>query len=241
MADVTRLRPKAKATEHGDPLRQALAVAIVGAGKAREMRERQKQAVERLRVEGREAEETIEKLQKRVSEAQDAHIAGLADAAASGKPAPASRVAKARAAVVEAEDHREALRAARKKLEADMPEVEKDIVAADTEVERLISEILAPVAEQMIERGREIAATLAPIRSSLTALWAEETPAACDAAFSHAKGRQPLKEAKQAAADWLRESSAFSRAVPDPWLNARLAVKQDTQAELPLELSSLLG
>jgi hypothetical protein len=242
MADVTRLRPKAKPTESGDPLRKALAAAIVAAGKAREMRERQKQAVGRLWAEMREAEQEIERLQKRVSEAQEAHIAGLADAATSGKAAPVSGVAKARAAVVVAEDHREALRAARKKLEADMPEVEKDVVAADTEVERLISEILAPVAEQMIQRGREIAAMLAPIRSTLTALWAEETPAAWDAAASHDKGRQPLKEVKQAAADWLRESSAFSRAVPDPWLNARLALKQDAQAELPLdELSSLLG
>jgi acyl transferase domain-containing protein len=79
------------------------------------------------------------------------------------------------------------------------------------------------------------------IRSTLAALWAEETPSAWDAAVSHDKGRQPLKEIKQAAADFLRESSAFSRAAPDPWLNARLRLKQDAQAKLPLELSSLLG
>jgi hypothetical protein len=75
--------------------------------------ERQKQAVQRLWDEAREAEQQIEALQKRVREATEAHIASLADAAATGEEAPASGVPKAKKAVEAATDHLDAVKAAR--------------------------------------------------------------------------------------------------------------------------------
>jgi hypothetical protein len=240
---VTKLRPPGEATEpdRGDPLRKELAAAIEAAGKAREMCERQKQAAQRLWAEAREAEETIERLHKAVGKATEAHIASLADAAATGEPAPASGVPRAKKAVEVATDHLDALKAARKKLESDAPELAKDVVAADTEVERSISQVLLPIAEQMIERGRQVAEQLAPIKRTLSALWCEgDRPSQWDAQAAFEIGRSPLKETREAAADFLRSTSAAERAVPDPWLVSRARLRKDPHAGLP-ELDALLS
>jgi hypothetical protein len=133
-----------------------------------------------------------------------------------------------------ATDHLDALKAARKKLESDAPELQKDIVTCDAEVERLISEILKPVAEQLIERGRKLAEQLAPIKKTLSALWSEgDRPTQWDAQAAFEIGRSPLKETREAAADFLRSTSAAERAVPDPWLVSRARLRKDPHTALP--------
>jgi hypothetical protein len=233
--NVTRLRRRAADPRaQGDPLRVQLAAAIKAANRAREMCERQKQAVQRLWDEAREADEQIGKLQKRVREATEAHIVGLADAAASGKPAPRSGVPAAKKAVEVATDHLDALKAARKKLESDAPELQKDVVTCDAEVDRVISEILRPVAERLIERGRQIAEQLLPIKSTLSALWCpSDRPTQWDAAAAFDTGRAPLKETRAAAVDFLRSTNVFERAHPDPWIEVRKRLREDPHAELP--------
>jgi hypothetical protein len=240
MGSVSKLKLHGNA--NADPLRATLVAAQEKAHSARQAVERQKQAVQRLWDETREAEEQVEKLQKRVGEAQEAHIAGLAEAAATGEAPPASGVPKAKKAVEAATDHIEALKAARRKLEADAPELQKDIVTCDAEVERLISEILKPVAEAIIERGRQIAELLAPIKRTLSALWSEsDRPTQWDAQAAFDTGRAPLKETKAAAAEWLRSMNAIERAVPDPWIEARKRLREDPNAALPELLTALLG
>jgi hypothetical protein len=243
--NVTRLRRKAGAADpraQGDPLRTQLAAALTAAKQARDAVARREQAERRLSDDAREAEQQIEKLQKAVRKAEAAHIDAIAKAAALEKAAPTSGVPRARQAVTVAEDHLAALRAASKKVEADVPELQKEVVACDAEVERLISEILKPIAEQIIERGRQIAEQLLPIKSTLSALWCQsDRPTQWDAGAAFDIGHAPLKETRAAAADFLRSTNAFERAVPEPFLIARAKLRADPQAELPPELTALLG
>jgi hypothetical protein len=83
--------------------------AIEAAARTRQMCERQKQAVQRLWDEMREAEQQIEKLQKRVGEAVSRHCRGCGD----GGGPPASGVSKAKKAVETGTNHLDALKAAR--------------------------------------------------------------------------------------------------------------------------------
>jgi hypothetical protein len=244
MAKIVRLREAGAADPRaqGDPLRLALASAIKEAGEAKQAVERQKAGIQRLWAEMREAGGQIEKLRKAVAKAQEAHIASLAEAATTGEAPPASGVPKAKKAVEVATDRLDALKAARVKLEADAPGLQKDVVTCDAEVERLISEILKPVAERLIERGRQIAEQLLPIKKALSALWCEsDRPTQWGAGAAFDAGRAPLKETRAAAEDWLRSTNEYERAVPDPFLIARAKLRADPQAELPPELTALLG
>lgn len=105
------------------PIRRAqLAAALAETAKAKQEFAQQRQAVDRLFAETAEAERAIAKAQKALAKAEEAHVAGLADAAAAGKRAPASGVAAARQAVAAAVEHRDALRAARIKVEQRLPD-----------------------------------------------------------------------------------------------------------------------
>jgi hypothetical protein len=243
MAKITRLRETGAADPRaqGDPLRVQLAAALTAAEQARDAVARQKQAVQQLWADMREAEQRIEVLQKAVGKAQEAHVEAIANAAVSGEVVPASGVPKAKKAVEVATDHLDAVKAARKKLEADMPDMQKDVEAADAETERLLSEILKPTAEQMVERGKQLAEQIAPIKRALSALWSEsDRPTQWDAQAGFEIGRVPLKDTRAAAADFLRSTCAAERAVPDPWLVSRARLRKDPHAGLP-ELDALLS
>jgi chromosome segregation ATPase len=240
MGSVSRLHEAvADPSSDIDPLRAALEAAIKEAARVRAAAARQKAAIERLLVEASEAEKAIAAAQKAVGKAQEAHVAGLASAAASGKSAPASVVAAARQAVSDAEEHRDALRAARAKVERELPEWEKDAVGADTEVERLISMILAPIAERLIARAQEIASELAPLKQALITLWSERAPARHDAWFPYDQGRRPLRDVKASIASFLESANHIERG-PDLWQAARLKLRADPYAELR-EISALLS
>jgi hypothetical protein len=196
--------------------------------------------VQRLWDEMREAEETIERLQKGVQKAEAAHIDAIAEAAALDKAGPASGVPAARQAVTIAEDQLAALREARKKIERELPEWENGVSAADAEIDRLISEILKPIAQALIERGRKLAEQLAPIKRSLSALWSEsDRPTQWDAQIAFETGRAPLKATRAQAADFLKSISIHQRAVPDPWQTARETLRHNARASID-ELTSLL-
>jgi len=104
---------------------------------------------------------------------------------------------------------------------------------AAVEIDRLISAILAPITTQLIERGEEIASRLAPVKNSLATLWAERGPTQYDAAEAYGQGRQPLKQTKEAIAEFLGELDAVERAHPDPWIDVRKRLREDPHAELP--------
>jgi hypothetical protein len=229
-----------EAAAKSDP-RVALANAIREAGKARRALEQRKAGIERLWAEMREGEAQIERLRKTARKAEATHIDAIAKAAALEKAAPASGVPAARQAVTVAEDHLAALRAARQKIEADMPLFEKDAINADIEIDWLISLILVPLAERLIARGQQIAAQLAPLRNSLAALWVEASrPQAWEAAAAFDAGRKPLAQTRESIEAFLRETHVVERSVPDPWLAARERLRADPNAALT-EFDELLG
>jgi hypothetical protein len=119
------------------------------------------------------------------------------------------------------------------KLEHDAPELQKEVVACDAEVDRLISLILVPLAQQLMTRGQQITAQLAPIRNALATLWAEQSPTQFDAAEAFQQGRQPLAETKKAVAAFLGALNAVERTHPDPWIEVRKRLREDPHAELP--------
>jgi hypothetical protein len=240
---VTKLRPRGKATEPdgGDPFRKGLAAAIEDAGKARQAVERQKAGIARTRASMYAAGAAVEKAQEGVGKSQRDYATALAaSAAASGAPPPSSGVRKARQAVTDAEDHRDALKAALAKLEEDLPFVVADLRNAEIAVDQAISMILAEPAQQLIKRGEEIASQLGPIRQALAALWAEHSPGEHHAALAHQSGRRPLEETKEAASSFLQSTSAVERG-RDLWAAARQILRENPHADLPAELTALLG
>lgn len=223
----------------GDRLRIALADAIQGAAKTRANFERHRAGIERTRDAVTMNEAQLEKATAAISKAQESHIAQLMHHAAAGSVAGPSKVKIAKEAAADIEDELAAQREALAKLKSDLPLWEKEVALADGDVERAISAILAPMAEKLIERGREIASQLAPIRSALNALWFEPRPAGHDDSFAFEQARRPLAETKEAVADFLRSTTAIGR-VENPWAAARDRLRADSTAKLP-ELEALLS
>ena len=120
------------------------------------------------------------------------------------------------------------------KLEHDAPELQKEVVACDAEVDRLISLILVPLAEQLMARGQQIAAQLRPFTAVLSALWAEaDRPTGWDDQTAFDEGRKPLTGTREEVAEFLRATHVIVRASPDPWVEARKQLRADPNAALP--------
>jgi phage shock protein A len=145
MAKVTRLR-ETEADPHaqGGNARTLLATALKESKAAHTAVAKQKHAVKRLFEQQIEAEGKIETLEKAVRVAQDRYVEAVAQAAALEKSTPpVSGVAEATAALAFGRDRVHTLRAGRKVIEEEIPDWEADAAAADTEVDRIISEIIA--------------------------------------------------------------------------------------------------
>ena len=162
---VTKLR--AKPSEHN--ARHQLRAALRAAKAAHAAVARQKQAVTRMLSQIVEAEEKIPALEKAVKKAEQAHIDAVAEAAVMEKPKPASTVAEAQASLAFAQDHIATLRQARKLLESEIPNWEAEALAADTEVERLISSIIADYVQILIKEAEDLARRLVPYKAALMA------------------------------------------------------------------------
>jgi hypothetical protein len=230
-----------EAAAKGDPLRAALTSALEKARETQRAVARQEAAIERTRASMDAAGAAVERAQKGVGKAQQAYAAELASAAASETPPPSSGVRKARQAVVDAEDHRDALKAALAKLEKDLPVVVADLRDADVAVEAAISAILLPVARSLLERARSVAATLVPLREALAALWAEtDRPTAWDQQTPFTEGRAPLASLREEVPEFFRTTSVIKRVRPDPWAVAREQLRADPNAALT-EFDELLG
>jgi hypothetical protein len=189
MASVSRLHKN----DGADPLRTTLAAQLEEAREARQAVYRQRAAIERARSSVRAAESAVTASEEAVVTARADHISALATAAATDKPAPKSRIPAARQAVVDANEEVEALKAALAQLKAGLPGLEAEHREADIKVDFAISAILVPHAEKLIERGRRIAAQLAPVRQALLLLRNDRVLPAEDF-LAFARSRKPLDE-----------------------------------------------
>lgn len=149
-----------------------------------------------------------------------------------GTPAPASTVPEALASLAFGRDRVETLRQARQQIEAEIPDWEAAAVEAETEVERLISAIIADYVQVLVLEATELSRRLQPYRSALLSFVrdhsAEPTEWHKQDAFRTA--RQPLDES--AAMVWafkdLREATA-----PSPcWKAARERLRENPEASV---------
>jgi hypothetical protein len=228
MATVTSLNAKDTVA---DPLRVGLAHAIDDAREAREAVERHRAAIERTRSSLRVAEKTLTVAEKGVEEARAAHAQALADAAASDTTPPASGVQAARQLIVLAQDEIEALKGALAQLRADLPAWENAVREADIAVEAAISAVLAVKAQQVLDKAREIARGLSPLRNALAALLKDHPSGAADY-LAFERGRKPLAETQAAVAAFFQTINAVDNK-NDTWKQAREALREDAQAPFP--------
>jgi chromosome segregation ATPase len=147
MAGVTT---KTRKSPEGNP-RAELAKALKAAKAAHGAVNKLKATVQKLFSEMLAAQNQIPALEKAVAKAEAAHIHAVAEAAILEKPAPASTVAEAQAAVVMARDRVNTLRSARQAVEAEIPEYEADAVDAETEIEKIISLIIADYVQVLLD------------------------------------------------------------------------------------------
>jgi hypothetical protein len=238
-SNVSRLPRKAGPSV--DPLRAALADAVAKAKEAREALAAHTAGIQRVEHDLRVARVRVDAGEEAIEKAKRAHAAAIARAAASGKPMPVSKVKEVRQNIAEAQEEVDAAKEALDTLRQEQPHLEGDVRLADVEIDKLVSQILIPHVMRLMERGREIAAQLAPIKGILTAFWSEDDrPSGWDAQSAFDDGRKPLEETKAAVADFLRSTGAFERAARDPWAAARARLREDPHAELS-ELDALLG
>jgi hypothetical protein len=101
-----------------------------------------------------------------ITKAQNEYVAAVAQSAASGSPTPDSGVPAAMAAVAFQQDRVSTFRQARNKIESELPEWQAEAVAADVEVERLISVIIGDHIQVLVVEASELARRLAPYRSA---------------------------------------------------------------------------
>jgi hypothetical protein len=241
MAGATKLGRPAKANE---PLpRSELKNAIKEAQSARRAVNRQIEAKQRLFAQQVAAEAAIPAAEKAVAAARDRYVEAVAAAAASGSGEPVSTVAEAQASLAFKQDKIHTLRAARKVVEDEIPGYEEQVVEADTEVERLISEIIADHVAILIAEAEELARRLQPYRASLLAFVRDhgDRPSQWDKQRAWDKSREPLNESADQAWAFLRPQAA----APSPcWKAIRESLRENPNAPLlrPLveEFSGLL-
>jgi hypothetical protein len=239
MSTTGKLR-LATGTEKPDALREKLAVSIKAAATARDNVEKHKAAISQLNSEASAAASNVEAAQAGVERAKRADAAVLASQAAKGLPSSnvGKEVRKARDAVTEAEDRRDALIAARQQLESELPDLKADVIEADTDCERIISEIIAPVIHELAAKARAITARLDPIKAALLTFLNSDRPPtlhATDASefLNYGKQRKPLEDAKAAAQAYFDDSSKFAMPDVNVWVAARRILRDDPFAPLP--------
>jgi hypothetical protein len=231
---VTKLRTK---TPEGS-LRYALKAALKEAKAAHTVVARQKQAVSRLFAQIIEAEEAIAPLEAAVKKAEADHVRSVAEAAVLEKPAPASGVAEALASLAFANDRIHTLRAARQTIEAEIPDYQAEAVAADTEVERLISVVISDYIQVCVLEATELARRLKPYRAALMSFvrdhGARPTQYHLQPGFD--KARAPLDEAADDVWQFFRELREAETPPINPWKSVRERLRENPDGAVLREL-----
>lgn len=211
--------------------RAELAAALEAAAEAREALNRHKQAIDRTRSSVRAAEKAVEVARKGVTKAQEEYGLALADAAvADDDVLPPTNLARlASAGLEDAESELVALRSAGEKLRRDAPAWERHAAEVDAEVEAAISAILAPHAQRLLDRLRELIAEAQPYRSLLAGLLDSHA----DRIVDHT-GRRPIEPQLDAARKLTWVYSLDDMPVSGAsWTAARAALRADPCAVLP--------
>jgi hypothetical protein len=229
MAGATKLGRPAKS--EGDNARTLLAAALKEAKAARRAVNRQIEAKQRLFAQQVAAEAAIPAAEKAVAAARTRYVEAVAEAAASGSGEPVSTEAEAMASLAFKRDKIHTLRAARKVVEDEIPGYEEQVVEADTEVDRLISLIIADHVAILLAEAEELSRRLAPYRAALLAFVRDhgDRPSQWDKQRAWDKARAPLNESADQAWAFLRPQAA----APSPcWKAIRESLRANPNAPL---------
>ena len=213
-----------------DPLRVQLQEAIAAAAEARDVLERHQQAHGKTRRAMWDAERSVRVAEEGIAKARKAHAAVIADVAVDDDALPPSDIVRlARQSVTDAQDEYEALRGAFARLREDLPLWQADADKAAAEVENAISAVLAPLAEALVARLRDLIAEATPYRALLAGL--------LDAhrlnVIGSSDGRRSLESQLDAAGKLTWAFALDDLAVTSaPWAVARALLKQDPFATL---------
>jgi hypothetical protein len=212
-----------------------LKAAIKEAQSARRAVNRQKEAVSRLFAQQVAAEAAIPAAEKEVAASRDRYIEAVAAAAASGGVGdPVSTEAEAMASLAFKRDKIHTLRAARKVVEDEMEGWEEQVVEADTEVERLISLIIADHVAILIAEAEELERRLRPYRAALMAFTRDHTdrPREWHLQASFDKSRAPLQETADQIWGFFRELRQCDAGPDNPWKAIRERLRANPEAAI---------
>jgi hypothetical protein len=140
---------------NGDPLREALAVAIKNAEKADSEYELHREAVQRAGRLVKEHKAKVEAAAIAIEEARESDVQDLAEAISSGGSSTARALRKARIAETEAADDLELAQTAAKALWSDNT-TEREVERAGRAVDAAVASMLAPVAEELLAESRNL-------------------------------------------------------------------------------------
>jgi hypothetical protein len=218
--NVTAIR---KNGANGDPLREALAVAITKAKKAEAEYERHREAVGRARELVRTSKAKLESASATIEAAKETDVQDLAEAISTGGSSTARALRKARTAETEAADDLELAQTAAHTLWADNT-AEREVERAGTVVSAAIAAMLAPVAEELLAESRNLPERDWAIEQRLTVIR--------DAlGYKHPLHAEigKLWIESPASEEVLQRSMAIQR----DWKAAIEALKADAEAPLP--------
>jgi hypothetical protein len=219
--NVTSIRKSSGA--NGDPLREALAVAITKAKKAEAEYERHREAVGRARELVRTNKAKLEAAATAIEEARESDAAELAKAISTGGASSARGLRQARIAETEATDNLEMAQTAAHALWADNT-AERESERAGMVVASAVAAVLEPVTRQLLDESKNLQERDWSIQQRLTVIRdAIGYKHPLHAEIEKSWNRSPASE----------EVLQRSMAIQKDWKAAIEALKADADAPLP--------
>jgi hypothetical protein len=167
-------------------------------------------------------------------DAQAAHAEAMAVAAGSGRPIPkldAPSFKEHDSIVYELNT----LADAGKYFAIDLKAARSDAEHAEREVERCISSILVPHAEEVLAKGLALTRELIGVRQLLFGLACDSASHSIEASIARSVTHAPLAAVEKEIGDWLSgpfRGSTLGKSPDNPFLLARHALRQDSQADI---------
>lgn len=245
-ATVTSIAPP-KGTH--DPLRDALRMAIEAERAAEQAVAERRTAIAKANGLVEVAERELEGARQGVRAARASRASALADGLARGGAASSGGASTKAARVVEsdAEDGLDAAREALAQLEADLPDLQEDVVRAESDVVAAVNALLVPAAEAALAEAKVAKARFLRAQAALQTILAAEDDR--DARrFANPMERHRRREARVAPLEAMKAEArsiliqtmnideadfGTSKAVQEAWRGARARLLEDPEAALP--------
>ena len=176
------------------------------------------------------AKKAVQAAEAGVAKAARDYASALANAAANDAPPPASGVAVARQAVVEAQDAVAAHEGALAELKAQIPDWEADAREKEIAAAAAVNAVLAPHIGQLLDKAQAIQREMIPIVQTLFAYF--NAPKSSDPIAAGREGK-PLAEIEDAVGKFFANYGYIPEPeTANPWQGARERLREDPHAAL---------